>query len=690
MTAALAMMAMTANAQSMKHINMNASSQNWAETSAPQKVENSTRKVATRAGSDIADNQRYINYSYDESYVWPATFPADTQGAISLGTLFYSDAFKNFEGCKIVGARFYVNIPIGASKVGICHVKIENNTPYVGDILASKEVPSTVAHWNYVWFDEPYKIDTKNFDGLLPYYDFTPSNMSADAGYPIASSGTWAGTCGALAYGDVDGKHDQSSWAWQPIYLGTDGSNLMIQLIIEKEDGNFILHDLVLDKIAMSPFVKNNTKTGLAFTCHNDGRDNITNVKFGIEVDGEKMGTFTYDKTTAGDAFREITNADYSNIPVGLPINKDWAIGEHEVTVYPVLVEGKEPEGDLTNDKLTTKFKVYKDNFDRTKNLVEFYTCQMSKYTYFADQVLTKTANAREEDDLAIVSIHGDGQQVNEDGSVETLSDVFTVPEANKLAYYSTPSDGSAAFNRYFYDNDVINAEKALTVNMAAQDPSDQDNVVGMLNTIIKESAAYYPSFSTVGIDSKLDDATGKLSIKVMGKLINQYQQLIGDDARLTVYLTEDKIIGKQNTGGSIAKPRFTHNYVLRKIVTGTLGDALQTNGNSYENDYEVELDDAWKSKNMHIIAFVSRPMKETEKDGKTALASAMNDLWVDNTNMVAVGDSDLTGISNVINWNDVKEVGRYTIDGQKLNAPTKGINLVKLSNGQTIKVVVK
>lgn len=690
MTAALAMMAMTANAQSMKHINMNASSQNWAETSAPQKVENSTKKVATRAGSDIDDNQRYINYSYDESYVWPATFPADTQGAISLGTLFYSDAFKKYEGCKIVGARFYVNIPIGASKVGICHVKIENNTPYVGDILASKEVPSTVAHWNYVWFDEPYKIDTKNFDGLLPYYDFTPSNMSADAGYPIASSGTYAGTCGALAYGDVDGKHDQSSWAWQPIYLGTDGSNLMIQLIIEKEDGNFILHDLVLDKIAMSPFVKNNTKTGLAFTCHNDGRDNITNVKFGIEVDGEKMGTFTYDKTTAGDAFKEITNADYSNIPVGLPVDKDWAIGEHEVTVYPVLVEGKEPAGDLTNDKLTTKFKVYKENFDRTKNLVEFYACQMSKYTFFADAVLDKTAKAREDDDLAIVSIHGESQQVNKDGSVETLTDVFTVPEANKLAYYSTPSDGSAAFNRYFYDNDVINAEKALTVNMAAQDPSDQDNVVSMLNTIINESTTFYPSFSTVGIESKLDDATGKLTIKVMGKLINDYQKLIGDDARLTVYLTEDKVIGKQNTGGSIAKPRFTHNHVLRKIVTGTLGDALQTNGNSYENDYEIELDDAWKSKNMHIIAFVSRPMKETEKDGKTALASAMNDLWVDNTNMVAVGESDLTGISNVINWNEVKEVGRYTIDGQKLNAPTKGINLVKLSNGQTIKVIVK
>lgn len=685
MSAALVLMTMSANAQSMKRINKEATAKTWVETATPQKA---AKKIATRAG-ELEANQRYINYSYDESYVWPSTFPADTQGAISLGTLFYSDAFKKYEGCKIVGARFYVNIPIGASKVGVCHVKIENGTPYVGDILASKEVPSTVKHWNYVWFDEPYKIDTKTFDGLLPYYDFTPSKMSAGAGNPIASSGTWAGACGALAFGDVDGKHDPSSWAWQPIYLGTDGSNLMIQLIIEKEDGNFILHDLVMSKMAMVPFAKSGNTTGLAFTCHNDGRDNITNVKFGIEVDGEKMGTFTYDQKTAGDAFREITDADNSNIQVGLPIDKNWSIGEHEVTVYPVLVEGEKPAGDLTNDKLSTKFKVYKDNFDRTKNLVEFYACQMSKYTYFADQVLTKTAKAREDEDLAIVSIHGERQQVNEDGSVETLSDVFTVPEANKLANYSTPSDASAAFNRYFYDNDVINYDKALTVNMAAQKASDQENVVGMLNTIINESAAYYPSFSTVSIDSKLDDATGKLSIKVMGKLINKYQKLIGDDARLTVYLTEDNVRGKQNTGGSIAKPT-THNHVLRKIVTNTLGDALQTNGNSYENDYEVKLDKAWKSKNMHIIAFVSRPMKEQEKDGKTALASAMNDLWVDNTNMVAVGDSDFTGISNIINWNDVKEVGRYTIDGQKLNAPTKGINLVKLSNGQTIKVVVK
>ncbi len=683
MSAALVLMTMSANAQSMKRINKEATAKTWVETATPQKA---AKKIATRAG-ELEANQRYINYSYDESYVWPSGMKG-AKGTLSMGTIFYNDAFKKYEGCKIAGVRFYLTAPIGNSKVTICKIDDKGN---VTNAIAEKEIATTQLHWNYVWFDEPYTIDTKDFYALLPFYNYTPEQVESEK--PIGSSGTYAGPQGFIVYGDIyeDGR-DQTQWQWESIKAGYDGSNLMLQLIIEKEDGTFILHDLVMDKIAAVPFAKKGDKQVLAFTCHNEGRDNITNAKFALEMDGKRIGSFTYSKdNVAADQYKEITDADYTNIPVGFKVDDAWTTGDHKVTIYPVEIEGKAPEGDLTNDKLTTKFKVYKDNFDRTKNLVEFYACQLSKYTYFADQVLTKTAKAREDDDLAIVSIHGEGQQVNEDGSVETLSDVFTVPEANKLAYYSTPSDGSAAFNRYFYDNDIINYDKALTVNMAAQEASDQDNVVGMLNTIINESAAYYPSFTTVGIDSKLDDATGKLTIKVMGKLINQYQQLIGEDARLTVYLTEDKVIGKQNTGGSIAKPRFTHNYVLRKIVTGTLGDALQTNGNSYENDYEVELDDAWKSNNMHIIAFVSRPMKETEKDGKTALASAMNDLWVDNTNMVAVGESDLTGISNnVINWNDVKEVGRYTIDGQKLNAPTKGINLVKLSNGQTIKVVVK
>lgn len=42
--------------------------------------------------------------------------------------------------------------------------------------------------------------------------------------------------------------------------------------------------------------------------------------------------------------------------------------------------------------------------------------------------------------------------------------------------------------------------------------------------------------------------------------------------------------------------------------------------------------------------------------------------------------------------WNSVelREVARYTIDGKRISAPQKGINIIRMSDGSTRKVVVK
>lgn len=683
MTAVIALLAMTANAQGMKRISKETPVKGWAATAAePQK---SVQKIATRAG-ELENNQRYINYSYDESLVWPSDFAADTEGAISLGTLFYNTAFEKYQDCKIVGARFYLTGAIGSSKVGILKATSDGYisiAPFV-----QKDVPTTAAGWNYVWFDEPYKIDLNDFYGLLPYYDYTPANKPSSVGNPIGTSGNWAGPVGCLALGDLDGTHaDPSTFQWQPLVIGytssTEGSNLMMQLIIEKEDGTFILHDLSMDNIAMAPFVKKGEDAALAFTCHNEGRDDISSVKFGMDVDGEHYGTVSYNLT-------KITDADYTNVPVKLPCSEKWATGEHSVSVYPVQVEGEAPQGVLLDDTLSIKFKVYEESFERKKNLVEYFSNQQSKYSYFGNENIyatrsqRKAANLDDIDDMAIVDIHGESV----DSVGNTLTDQFAISEASKLAVYSTSAPASVAVNRYFYDDNQVNAQRELAVNIAAE-TKYKDNVVEVLNKIIDQSAQLYPSFSTVGIESELNG--NNLSIKVKGDLTKDYAKLVGDDIRLTIYLTENSLRGKQITGdkGS-SKPNYVYNNVLRKIVTANLGDPVQVNGNSYENDYFVELDPSWKSSKMNIVAFISRPMKEKEENGKTALASALNDLWVDNTNQVAVGESDVTGIATPISLGNVKEVARYTIDGQELSQPVKGVNLVKLSNGKTIKVIVK
>ena len=50
----------------------------------------------------------------------------------------------------------------------------------------------------------------------------------------------------------------------------------------------------------------------------------------------------------------------------------------------------------------------------------------------------------------------------------------------------------------------------------------------------------------------------------------------------------------------------------------------------------------------------------------------------------------DPTGINNVITSNDTKELSRYSLNGQRLSAPTKGLNIVKYSDGSVKKVAVQ
>ena len=50
----------------------------------------------------------------------------------------------------------------------------------------------------------------------------------------------------------------------------------------------------------------------------------------------------------------------------------------------------------------------------------------------------------------------------------------------------------------------------------------------------------------------------------------------------------------------------------------------------------------------------------------------------------------DATGIDKTTTSTDVEEVARYSVKGQRLSAPTKGLNIVKYSDGSVKKVAVQ
>ena len=112
-----------------------------------------------------------------------------------------------------------------------------------------------------------------------------------------------------------------------------------------------------------------------------------------------------------------------------------------------------------------------------------------------------------------------------------------------------------------------------------------------------------------------------------------------------------------------------------------------------FNNDYEdLELESvyvAWQNpieagsffnriKISNCTLYVPKGTKE---------AYANTDVWKDFGNII---EYDATGIDKVTNRSDVKEISRYSLNGQRVTSPTKGVNIVVYSDGSIKKVAVQ
>ena len=67
------------------------------------------------------------------------------------------------------------------------------------------------------------------------------------------------------------------------------------------------------------------------------------------------------------------------------------------------------------------------------------------------------------------------------------------------------------------------------------------------------------------------------------------------------------------------------------------------------------------------------------------------NDYWLSNWGIFEnIVEYDATGIDHITTSGEAKEISRYAADGQRLEVPAKGLNIVKYSDGSVKKVVVQ
>ena len=97
----------------------------------------------------------------------------------------------------------------------------------------------------------------------------------------------------------------------------------------------------------------------------------------------------------------------------------------------------------------------------------------------------------------------------------------------------------------------------------------------------------------------------------------------------------------------------------------------------------------SWKSP-LSIFASTFKDAN-TEKCILCVPKGTYDDYWLSNWGIFAnIVEYDATGINHIMTSGDAKEISRYAADGQRLEVPAKGLNIVKYSDGCVKKVVAQ
>lgn len=622
-----------------------------------------TKKKAASLPNKIAmeQDERIIGFYTTDELDLSGQSSLGLQGApgnLSAAIILTPNELGKAVGGQITKVRFGLSCSIGSTNVFVCPVDLNKGIIYEAE--SEQTVSSTTSGWNDVTLSTPVTIEEDK--GYMIGFDYKQTSTGEEQDFPLLVDYAFnqnVSQYGLMIYGDLN-QTGQPSW----FSMGTDYGNLCIQAVVK--GGSYIDDDIsIAGGIAQTIFAKGGDMN-IALSVKNEGNNVPSTYTLNVEVDNKVVAQIKDPVALSNDA----TAFTYKfKVPENLSV-----ADLHKLSISVADINGQKPTVNTEDDVTSMEFNVYgqEDVVQKQKTLLEQFTsagCPNCPYGYDFLNALTAKRS-----DLAWVSVHTDYGNVK---------DSYTTTEGNNLVALEVSVFPSASFNRAYISEPSLNPYGTTAISIGI--PQNYvDTYVNAYSNMIDEINSSIPAFASVDIATTYDEATKKLKINVSGKG-NDNVKAILDDAVVTVYLTEDGLTGLQYNGNKI-DANYPHDHVLRDVVSDNFGDAINwTGANTYSNEYEITLDNSWKAENMNVIAFISRPVTIENN----YITSSVNDIWVSNANIVKVGET--VGIDKpIVSNGDVKEVSRYAVDGTQLSAPAKGLNIIKMSDGTTRKVVVK
>ena len=678
---ALMLSASAANAQNLLSSSVQVSKRNVVTANTGNiQLRDLTAPVQVKANKSLAPqklnaNQKSVGLDGSGSMVTAVGVPdIVAQGGTVKGAYNLMDAslLARFAGGKIVGMRYLIGAELGSSaKVQLYNCDKEGKP----ELFAEKEAAQKVStydsktkkyneEWNEVYFDKALNVSDV-VTGLFVGYTYKQKTTKSggqftEACYPLAA-GQGSGT--VAVYGDL-GKGTAFYG------LNTGGLVLCIQVIVEKEGG--FADDLGMVGVATNPMLRPTDKLPLQFYVKNYGSSECKAASFDITIDKNVVanvaipeGATIGGETTGFNATLNLSELDIEN-------------GTHLLGVQVKTVNGEAASGYTDDDVAATQFRTYTETASRQYNLLEHFTSSTCTYCPLGYDMLR--ALQKQRDDVAWVAIHGTMD--------ENKPDPYEIADATKtIMAYSISGFPQANLNRF-----PINNGGSLAVTIATDDPEGMATSIGNVFDQIDEIV---PSQVRLDIETNFNRlnaiSDGTLKITIKGTGVKGAGKIL-EDAVLGLYITENGLVsGQLNQGKWITK--YNHENVLRVIGTeNPWGDAITWNGDNFEKTYEVSISaDYFENSNntFNAVAFVSLPYM-FEIDGKRYVNGDKYNVWVNQCQFLQIPEGTGTAIKGVETSENATVVARYAADGSQISAPVKGINILKMSDGTTRKVVVK
>ena len=593
-------------------------------------------------------------YTTDDLAEYGSGMGAYTSGICKAATIFDKSITENFNEFKVVGMR--VGLCYDITDFDVFVSKINNN----GSIstIKSKEVGKGIKGWNTVMFDEGEQFTLSSKETYMvgfTYYqknDKDPKNPQyyTDECYPISYYEKSDIKGDFYFYGNIPRSVGGSGLAWYT--LGNDGA-LSVQLIVEGNlsDQRIILSNLKVDK----GYYQKDDKIIWSIDVTNMGKDAIESVGFNIYIDNDLVNTAKASKSISPTKKATISSA------IGMP--SDIKLLGHTLKVELTSVNGNAPSGEVDNNNATAQFNVYSNAVPRQKHLIEHFTSNSCTYCPLGYTMMRLMVEKH--DDVAWVSIHGNMNGVDplnfkECDQIQTMEGLGGWP--------------GASFNRIF-DEELADGDKTLVYGIGYNEqyiPEIMEEFYKFMKNIPE------PSFVTLDIEQSFEPKRRDLEITVKGKGVEGASMLLADYA-LTIYITESGLKGRQLNQGKWEN-NYEHNNALRMVATSVGGESIKWTGDDFTIFKSLAIPEEFVAENLTITAFVAPIVKDINNADIYHMA-------LNNCEQAAVSTN--TSIQGVQSDN-VSETARYTIDGQLISSPQKGLNIVKMSDGSTHKVIVR